>query len=229
MKLLKIALIGLILGLFFNCSSAYVNKDFSAKTSNHSKIAVLPFKIVNTGNTPKNLTRQEIIEIQEQEGVLFQTSLINLLLMKDARRKSKNRNIEILSRESTNAILKENGYSISEVSDIAPSKLAKMLNVDAVVSSTIQKKRYMSNLASAGIELGNSILNGLGLNIDNKTNDLIVTSNIINKNDGSTLFNISETIAIDWRSKTIPEIIEDVNREITRNFPYFKNKKINIE
>ncbi|MDD7915143.1 hypothetical protein [Polaribacter ponticola] len=222
MKLLKITFI-LTLSLFlFNCKSAYVHNDFNTKTANHTKIAVLPFKIITTGNLPKKISKAETIKIQEEEAVLFQTSLINQLLRKDAQRKSKNLKVEVLSKETTNTILKENGYSISEAVDINPSELAKILKVDAVVSSTVQKQRYMSDLASVGIELGNSILKGLGVNVKNKTNDIIVTSNIINENDGSNLFNISKTFEVDWKSKSIPNIIDDVNKKIIRNFPYLK-------
>ena len=220
MKLLKSALIITTLSLFlFNCKSAYVHNDFNTKTANHSKIAVLPFKIVTSGNLPKNTTKSEIKKIQEEESVLFQASLINQLLKKDAQRGNKDLKVEILSLVSTNSILKEKGYSISEITTMDPSKLATILNVDAVVSSSIQKQRYMSNLASAGVELGNRILKKFDINVDNRTNDIYITSNIVNKNDGTNLFSISKKTKIDWRTNT-NNIIENVNRKITRNFPY---------
>lgn len=220
MKLLKSTLIITILSVFlFNCKSAYVHNDFNTKTANHSKIAVLPFKIVTTGNLKKDLKESDIKKIQEEESVLFQTSLINQLLKKDAQRGNKDMKVEILSLASTNAILKEKGYSISDITTMDPSKLAAILNVDAVVSSTIQKQRYMSNLASAGVELGNRILQKFDINVDNRTNDIYITSNIVNKNDGSNLFSISKKTRIDWRSNT-NNIVENVNRKITRNFPY---------
>ena len=223
MKLFKITFISIALSLlFFNCKSAYVHNDFVTKTSSHSKIAVLPFHIIITGIIPSDLSTEEVIQLQEEEGVLFQTSLINQLFRKDAQRKSKNMHVEILSKEATNAILKENGYTISEIVNTDPSKLAEILNVDAVVASSVQKQRYMSNLTSAGIEIGRGILRKFGVNLNNKTNDIYITSNIINTEDGSNLFSISKTIEVDWRSRSTANIVDDVNRKITRNFPYLK-------
>lgn len=225
MKLFKSTFTCLFFSLIlFSCKSAYVHKNFSEKTSNHSKIAVLPFIVVTTGKLPDNISQDRIKQIQEEESILFQSSLINQLLKKDAQRKNKSIRVEILSKESTNAILRRNGVSISEIPNMNPSKLAEILNVDAVVLSTVQKQRYMSNLASAGIEIGENLLNKIGVNlgIENKTKDIYVTCNIINKEDESTIFSLSKTVEVDWKSRNTINIVDNVNRKIVRNFPYLK-------
>ncbi len=227
MKLFKTTLTCLFLSLIlFSCKSAYVHKNFSEKTSNHSKIAVLPFIVVTTGNLPIHISQDRIKQIQEEESILFQTSLINQLLKKDAQRKNKNIGVEILSKEATNSILRNHGISISEIANTNPSKLAEILNVDAVVLSNVQKQRYMSDLTSAGIEIGENILNkagiNLGLGIENKTKDIFVTCNIINKEDQSTIFSLSKTVEVNWKSRNTVTIIDHVNRKIVRNFPYLK-------
>ena len=73
MKLFKTTFTCLFLSLI-SCKSAYVHKDFSEKTSNHSKIAVLPFIVVTTGKLPDNISQDRIKQIQEEESILFQSS-----------------------------------------------------------------------------------------------------------------------------------------------------------
>jgi len=103
-----------------------------------------------------------------------------------------------------------------------------LLNVDAVVRLRIQKKRYMSDLASYGIDLAKSIgweymggkIPGTGIgipNVKNNTNDIYATCSLLS--EGRTLWNDSYKSASNWNNPA-NEIIEDITDNFGRHFPY---------
>ena len=221
----KITFLAVTLLVMASCAkNYYVNPMFEQKTSAHTVVAILPYKMINTGKQPRNMTEQDLQKLEEAESQAFQTSLYDQIL-KSTRAGKKPFRVEFQSVNITNSKLKEAGYSIRDTWDKDPTELAKLLGVDAVVKSSVQKNRYLSDLASFGIDLGTSVLEGLtglgGVTPMNatKTNDVMLSCDLINALDGSTLYNLSRNISVDWSYST-KQVIEDVNRRISRTFPY---------
>lgn len=145
----------LAIGAFFFFQSCqrtfkYTSSSFDERTRDHRIIAVLPVEMVFTGKQPKNLTAEQIKKIEEVESKSFQESLYSKVL-------SKNLRVEVQSVNKTNSLLASNGIDVRKSWNMTAEEPARVLKVDAVVKAKVEKERYMSDLASAGIQLAESI------------------------------------------------------------------------
>lgn len=230
MKKNTVISISLLIGFILtSCNSGvFLISDFSKKTKSHKKIAVIPVQTVLSGKQPAGISTDQIAQIEEGEGIAFQTSLYNALLAKCGSKK-RDIKIEIQTIEKTNSILKDSNISIRDAWEKSPEKLATILGVDAVVKTKVEKTRYMSDLASYGITLGADVLNILtngstwpfipgGIS---KTNDINSDCNLLNGSDGSLLWRIAVQTATDY-SMPANQIIDNLNHKFARKFPYRK-------
>src|SRR5262249_8861108 len=103
-------------------------------------------------------------------------------------------------------------------------ELTKILQVDAVVRMRIQKKRYMSDVASYGVDIAKQIGYETGVlkripipGSLGKTNDIYATCALVS--NGQTLWNNNYKGASDWNNPP-NEIIESITASFGRNFPY---------
>ncbi|MBT8195166.1 MAG: hypothetical protein HKO56_05360 [Bacteroidia bacterium] len=206
----------------------FVSNDFKTKTSNHKTIAVLPVQMIFSGKQPKGLTPEQIIKIEDGESRAFQISLYNNLL-KQSGPKKKDIQISIQTVERTNRILEENEISIRQSWTETPESLAKTLGVDAVIQSKVEKTRYMSDLASFGIDLGVDILEGVmgyppygvspvpyGIS---KTHDIRAECSLFNGSDGTLLYKDKYVRATDYNVRA-NEMIEHLTKKFSKTFPY---------
>jgi len=211
-------------------SGKFLAPDFSTKTKTHKIIAVIPVQTVLSGNQPKKLTPDQVKQIEEAESQAFQASLYNCLLAKSGSGKKKIY-ITIQTIEKTNSILDSNGITLRDAWTKSPEQLAKILGVDAVVKTKVEKTRYMSDLASYGISLGQDVLliltdGALWPFIPGgtaKTNDINADCSLLNGVDGSLLWRVTVQTSTDW-STPANQIIDNLNRKFARNFPYRKKK-----
>ena len=205
----------------------FLAPDFNTKTATHKTVAIIPFEMIFAGKKPKKLTDDEIKKIEEGESQAFQMSLYNNLL-RFARTKRGTIMIAFQPYEKTNKILQDAGITVREVWATDPQKLAQILGVDAVVKSRVQKTRYMSDLASYGIDLGKDILFSIGLEFapllfpivgSSRTNDIDSQSTLYNGADGYVLWKDMYKTASDWNAPA-NQVIENLNSYFARNFPY---------
>lgn len=221
--LLSIAVL-LVLLMQFCGGRIYTNPIFTEKTLGHRIIAILPFEMVFTGKQPKKLTAHQVEKIEEVESIAFQKSLYHSLLNQTARYRSPVR-VDIQPTTKTNRILDENGISIRDSWHMDSEELARILEVDAVVRTRVEKRRYMSDLASLGIEVGNVILNAiledspLLIFIPNPTSKIKAECYIYNGGDGAVLWGHDVVDATDWRLPA-NAIVDGVTRHFARHFPY---------
>jgi hypothetical protein len=197
--------------------------DFYEKTADHRIIAILPFEMVMTGRQPKKLTVEQTERIEEVESLAFQNSLLHRLFGESTHYRRPLR-IDIQSVTTTNRILDEHGISIRESWYIDPQEAARLLNVDAVIKTRVIKRRYMSDLASFGIELGSALLDilsdsSLWIFFPNRTNDIKAECYLYNGRDGAVLWGIDVVESVNW---SIPanEMIDRINDFFVRKFPY---------
>jgi hypothetical protein len=209
---------------FSSCHRYYKSSSFDQKTAKHKTIAILPPQLVVTGNLPKSLSRYQIQELEEKESKMFQEALYNNVL-KRANTRRYIMDVSLQPYTNTLAALEKNNIGIRDSWTKDDKELAEILGVDAVVRTSIQKDRLMSDLASAGIEAGQVIL-GTVLKAPtpvpvgvNKTNDIRATCTIVS--NGETLWNDAYTRASDWNSPA-NAIIEDITENFARHFPYRK-------
>lgn len=207
-----------------SCHRYYTSNSFDSKTVKHKSIAILPPQMLLTGNQPKNLTQSQIAELEEKESKLFQEALYNNILRR-ANQGKYSMDVNVQPHSNTIALLEKSNIAIRDAWQKDDKELAEILGVDAIVRSSIQKDRYMSDLASAGIDVGKKILdvvlkNPVGAPTPlNKTNDIRATCSIVS--NGETLWNDSYKRESDWNSPA-NDIIENITDNFARHFPYRK-------
>ena len=222
-----------ILGLFglflFSCGHKYYTaSNFEEQTMEHKMVAVLPAEMIFTGNQPKNLTPEDVAAIEEDESRMFQVSLYNnILTYANTRKYVTTVNFQDVS--TTQKLMEEKNITIRDSWKKSDRELAQLLGVDAVIRMRIQKQRYMSDMASYGVDMGTRILQStkIGSKIPvpynaSKTNDIIASCNLVS--NSRTLWNDHYKRGADWNSPA-NEIIEDITENFGRHFPYKKKRK----
>jgi len=200
------------------------NPVFLEKTGNHHIIAVLPFEMVFTGKQPKKLTADQIREIEEAESLAFQASLYRLLCLEQGRYRHPIV-IDIQPVEKTNEILENREISIRQTWRMEPVELARILQVEAVVRTRVEKRRYMSGLASFGLEVGAVLLDvlseefPLGIFIPRATKRIRAHCFLYNGKDGFTLWARDVEDYADW-SMPANDIIDGITVYFVKRFPY---------
>jgi hypothetical protein len=214
-----------ILLLSTSCHRSYYSADtyFWQRAANHKIVAVMPAEMVYTGTQPKNVTPEQIKTIEEQESLAFQQSLYNGI-MNNAYSQRYYMTISIQDITTTQRLLKDNNISIRESWVQNDKDLARILGVDAIVRLRVQKKRYMSDLASYGVGVGREILSDIGASngfsvpyIPNKSNDIYASCNIVSNNE--TLWNDYYRGSSNW-NRPSDQIIQDITINFGRHFPY---------
>ncbi|MES2882013.1 MAG: hypothetical protein V4676_07690 [Bacteroidota bacterium] len=220
--------ITLLVILFFTaCSNqkVYTSPSFSQQTAHHKTIAVLPAEMIFTGTQPKNLSPEDIEAIEETESITFQNSLYNSIL-RHANTRKYFTSIMVQDISATQKLLEDNKISVRNSWREDDKKLAAILGVDAVVRMRVQKKRYMSDLASMGVDMGRQVLYQIGAMgkiplpyVSNKTNDIKASCNIVS--NSQTLWNDSYNRGADYNSSS-EAVIDEITDNFGRHFPYKK-------
>jgi hypothetical protein len=212
----------LILISFSSCHRYYTSSSFIEKSAKHKTIAILPPQMVVSGSVPKNLSTYDIAQLEERESKMFQEALYNNVLRRGNSGKYV-MDVSIQPYSNTLASLEKNNISIRDSWTKDDKELASILGVDAVVRTSIQKERFMSDLASAGIDAGRRILDAvltkpvLLPGVPNKTNDIRASCTIIS--NGEALWNDSYARESDY-SYTANQIIEQITDNFAKHFPY---------
>lgn len=140
--------------------SVYKSADFPLKSAAHQSIAILPVQIKQTGHQSKGGSEEEKAE-NEKWSYVFQESLHTYIL----RQTGKNRKGQLVNfqgPQKTNALLKENGLTLEGIFDKSPAHLAKILQVDAVLITTLEKNKNISDGLAYGLAAGRTVLAVLG-------------------------------------------------------------------
>lgn len=211
-----------------SCSHKYYTTTFfDQQTANHKLIAVLPSEIIFTGKQPKDLTAEQIANIEEQESRAFQRSLYgNILQYSNSQRYYMSVGVQEIN--TTMSILDEKNISIRDSWKMDDKKLTALLGVDAIVRMQITQKRYMSDYASYGVTVAREIINETPLSGKipipyrlGRTEDIYAYCSVVSNN--ITLWNNNYKSAADWNNPS-NVIIENITATFGRNFPYKKRR-----
>lgn len=225
-KISLLAFFGALLFLLNACSKPYyISSDFKKRSKKQETLAILPVKMVFTGKMPEHLDDKDIVKLEEGESKAFQRALFDQILASSSRGKKKSINFQSLDK--TNALLEENKVTVRQAWEESPEKLAAILGVDAVVKASVEKKRYLSDMASFGIDIGKRILQLLGgleaiLAIPKdveKTNDIFTSCSVVDSQGGVILWSMSEKQETDWQKPDM-EVVQNVCKTLAKNFPY---------
>lgn len=210
------------------CSTAnYESPQFVERARHHQIIAVLPFEMVLAGDPPGKLTVQQIAQIEEAESVAFQRAYYYRLLHQASVHRKHPIRIEIQSVETTNQLLAAAGIGVRESWGLSAKTLAKVLRVDAVISTSVQKTRYLSDGESFGIDLGLSVVNEV---TEGRlapilpwgavtTEDISANCELLDSLDGAVIWQTDFAQAIDWRLSA-NQVIAGFTADLAKKFPY---------
>ena len=199
-----------------SCSRNHIPSIAEEKTATHKIIAILPVEMIYTGSKPKNLNEEEILKIEENESKIFQQFLHDNIL-KNGNTNRYMLTVSVQNYINTISLLDSNKISIHDSWHKTDKELMKLLNVDAVVRMKVQEKRYMSDVASRGIDYGRQVAGAVfkkNIYIPNKTNDINASCSLIS--NGETLWNHNYRATADWNSPA-----DYVINNITNNFSYY--------
>jgi hypothetical protein len=222
------ALLAVALLLFAACTTAnYESPQFSERAQQHHVIAVLPFEMVLEGDPPAELTQEQIALIEEAESVAFQEAYYYRLLHQASVHRKHPIRVEIQSVESTNRLLAEAGVGIRESWGMSAKSLARVLRVDAVISTSVEKTRYLSDGESLGIDLGLRVVNDVtegrlgpilpwGLVT---THDIWANCELIDGLDGKVIWQTDFAQATDWQ-QSANQVVDGFTRKLAKKFPY---------
>jgi hypothetical protein len=148
----KLLYLSIVVSLFA-CNvnrNVYKADDFDNQSATTQVIAVLPFQLTSTGYRPKNVTEQDLQQANERWGYTFQESLHSYLLSRSGR-KRKGPVTQFQSLQKTNAILREQNLDLVTLYQKRPEEVAKLLGVDAVIMTTLEQHKNMSDGAAYGL------------------------------------------------------------------------------
>jgi hypothetical protein len=225
-KIIPVLFIAIV--AFTSCSHKYYTSSFfEQQTRNHRLIAVLPSEIIFTGKQPKDLSKEQIADMEEKESRAFQQSLYgNILQYANSRKYYMSVGVQDIN--TTMGILDDNDITVRESWKMDDKKLAQLLGVDAIVRMQITQKRYMSDYASYGITVAKDILRDAPFNNKlpipsrlGRTEDIYAYCSVVSNN--ITLWNNNYKSAADWNNPS-NVIIEHITDNFGRNFPYKKRR-----
>ncbi len=227
MKPRRIPLVTMLL-LAAACSTVnYQSPYFAERARHHQIIAVLPFEMVLTGDPPRNLTVQQIALIEEAESVAFQEAYYYRLLHQASVHRKHPIRIDIQPVETTNRLLEAASIGVRESWGMSAKALARVLRVDALISTSVQKTRYLSDGESFGVDLGLQIVNEItegrlapvlpwGMVT---THDIWANCELIDSLDGAVLWQTDLAQATDWQYPA-NQVIAGFTEELAKKFPY---------
>jgi hypothetical protein len=222
MKLLLLSTFSIFL---FSCGmnrAVYKSPDFDAKATTHQTIAILPFKITQTGHVAKAETPADIKEANEKWSYVFQESLHSYVLKQTAKNK-KGVLVAFQAPQKTNALLKENNLGIQDLYDRSPEEIAKLLNVDAVLMTTLEKDKNFSDGVAYGLAAGRTIINVLSKNVNPvpaiNASDINMNSYLYDKVDSKVLWKTYRNGGTDLPNN-VDDLVKYYSNWIAKKLPY---------
>ena len=187
----------------------FEHPDFETIARDHKTIAIIPFsaKVSLRPKQMKEITAEQLKEMEMNEGTSIQTAMYSWFLKRKKRGKLL---IEVQDPNKTNALLKKNEVDMEITT---PEELAKLLEVDAVITGKIETDKPMSD--------GASIALGLLVGFWGSTNSATVNMSINNAEDGTLLWNYNKRVSGSLGSSN-DQLINTLMRKASRRLAYTK-------
>lgn len=207
MKKLSLLLILLISVIAYSQTRVYESPNLKQKIKIHKKVAILPFDSnITYKKKPEKYDSLAIRDHIKNISRDSQEAAFNFLLSK-----SKYLTVEIQDIEKTNNLLKKAGY-LDKLDDISKQDLAKLLDVDAVVTGKfdieITKSDVMGMATGLLFSNGSTGTGALTMKIYDGSNDDMLWNFYYSKSDSF--------------AKSSKELIEQLMKKVANVFPYRK-------
>lgn len=190
----------------------YVNPEFAEQARDHKTIAILPFDAI-VKLRPKQmekLSEEQYAQLLRDEGIAVQSALHSYFLKRKAQHGMQ---VSFQDLRTTNAQLAKHNVNIDEIEKYTAAELAKMLEVDAVITGMLSTDKPMSD--------GASVAMGVLVGIYGPTNSGKCTININDGTTGDLLWKYEKTLSRSLGSDT-NTIINTIMRKASRKLPYIR-------
>ena len=213
---MRIRTLGLaaVLSLALFCSSCgpniYLAQDFRTYAPAHKTVAILPAS-VNIGLRPKearNTSSDQMRSMQQQSALDFQARIYAWLLRRQVQQ---HYTVDFQDVALTNSMLRKANLTDDDMRTLSPQELAKMLGVDAVLTTSVRTTKPMSDGAAVAV--------GLLVGAWGATNQANITVNIHDGAAGKLLWKYD--FAASGSVGSSPEnMVNALMRNASRKFPY---------
>jgi len=188
----------------------YTNPNFAEIAKDHKVLAIIPFKASVTlrPNQIEKMGKEQYEKLQIDEGKSVQSALQTYFLNK---KNDEGFTVTFQDVAKTNAILLKNDITEQNIDRYTSEDLAKLLEVDGVISGTLSTDKPMSDGASVAL--------GVLVGFYGATNSGKCTININDGKTGELLWKYEKTLARSLGSD-INTVINAMMRKASRKFPY---------
>jgi hypothetical protein len=198
----------------FSQTHLYENPAFDELSKNHQVIAVIPFDatVALRPKQMKDISPEQLERMEKSEGESVQSGMYSWFLKREKRGALR---VKVQDISKTNSLLKKNGISYENMGEHSPEEIAKILEVDAVISGKFETSKPMSEGASLAL--------GVLVGFWGSTNKAVINIFIHNGNDGELLVNYNKGVNGSVGSST-EDLINILMRKASRRVSYAKEK-----
>jgi len=133
-------------------------------------IAVLPYKISYEGRIPKKYTPEDIAENQLQDGMNYQSAMINSLTRMSLKRGNRPLDITIISQGQLEAMILSKKLSQAQLDSMTNEEIADTLGISHIVRGSAIRTFIMSDEMSLGISAVSILTNQPLMNATSQIN-----------------------------------------------------------
>jgi hypothetical protein len=200
-------LIGIMILIISGCATVYKAPELQTNVSTAKSIAILPFDVtVQYNRLPKNVTLEQIRENEYELSFVFQNQIYNRFLKKNHQFA-----VDFQDVDLTNMMLRRNNIDVSKLGEFSKDELARLLEVDEVISGNVITTKPMSTGAALAV--------GILFNVWGATNQADVTVSLHNGNDSKLLWKFNHVYSGSVGSSP-DQLTKAMMKPIARKFPY---------
>jgi hypothetical protein len=188
----------------------YKTEDFESKTASHKLVALLPADVFIQlrPNEMKKITRDQLLEMQQKTRESIQDKMYTWFLKRSGKFKY---TVSFQDISRTNALLAQAGITYNNIKNNTKDEIARILGVDAVITTRANMTKPMSEGAAVAIGV---LFGSWGTTNDVETSIYInegVKGNLVWKYD----YNASGSIGSDPG-----RLVNALMRNASKKFPY---------
>jgi hypothetical protein len=210
MKKLFVPIIAFV-ALLSSCGpTIYKTQDFDSKTASHKTVAILPtdVSIQLRPNELKKTSADQIKDMERQTGESIQDKMYSWFLKRSNKFKY---TVTFQDVSRTNALLSKAGIKYADINTKTKDELARLLGVDAVISSRASMKKPMSDGAAVAV--------GLLVGAWGNTNDVQTSISINEAKNGDLVWKYDYNASGSVGSNT-DKLVDALMRNASKKFPY---------
>ncbi len=210
MKRSFVALSTLILFITGCGPTIYKAEDFDSRTANHKIVAILPADVIIQlrPNDMKKMTGEQLRETERKTGESIQDKMYSWFLKRSGKFKY---TVSFQDVSKTNSLLVQAGVSYGRMNSKTKDELARILGVDAVISTKASMQKPMSEGVAVAI--------GLLIGAWGNTNDVHTSISINEATKGDLVwkydYNASGSIG-----SNPDRLVDALMRNASKKFPY---------